>query len=212
MGGTLPFSKDWGWALFSSGGNNFVFVHQHGHCDVKGKSVIPLICYFEKFNGRLLFGVVYIYIAPLIVRRGFGGLFACRLPLLPNHDVHVRVVLKSISAIQIFYPWLLLLNLLLCIVQFWPLFYCDELPNREKELDYGVHGLRTGYTDSVSLLWPVSQSFVGVHWLLMESVSKDWTQINKRLIGNKAKPSGHLKLWLKNGGFRCLRMSLRSRI
>ena len=58
----------------------------------------------------------------------------------------------------------------------------------------------------------VSQSFVGVHWLLMESVSKDWTQINKKLIGNKAKPSGHLKLWLKNGGFRCLRMSLRSRI
>ena len=45
----------------------------------------------------------------------------------------------------------------------------------------------------------------------MESVSKDWTQINKKLIGNKAKPSGHLKLWLKNGGFRCLRMSLRGK-
>lgn len=76
--------------------------------------------------------------------------------------------------------------------------------DREKELDYGVHELRTEYTDSVLLLWPVSQSFVGVHWLLMESVFKDWTQINKKLSGNKAKPSVHLKLWLKNGGFRWL--------
>ena len=41
---------------------------------------------------------------------------------------------------------------MLCIVEFWPLFYRDELPDREKELDYGVHGLRTEYTDSVSSL------------------------------------------------------------